>query len=47
LYSPDRNFAPPEGFELVDEPDRERGGSTTMPTGEKPVLPVTVFTDYI
>ena len=42
-----RNFPLPAGFELVDEPDRERGGLPTMPGGRKPVLPVTVFTDYI
>jgi hypothetical protein len=42
-----RNFAPPAGFVLVDEPNRERGGPTTMPAGKKPLLPVTVFTDYI
>jgi hypothetical protein len=42
-----RNFAPPAGFVLVDEPNRERGGLTTMPAGKKPLLPVTVFTDYI
>jgi hypothetical protein len=45
--SPARNFAPPEGFEQVDAPDRERGGLPTMPGERKPVLPVTVFTDYI
>ena len=45
--SPARNFAPPAGFELVDGTDRERGGLPTMPGGRKPVLPVTVFTDYI
>jgi hypothetical protein len=42
-----RNFAPPAGFELVNEPNRERGGPPTMPAGKKPMLPVTVFTDYI
>jgi hypothetical protein len=35
------------GFELVDEPIRERGGPTIMSAGKKPVLRVTVFTDYI
>jgi hypothetical protein len=35
------------GFKQVDEPNRERGGPTTMSAGKKPVLPVTVFTDYI
>ena len=44
---PARNFAPPAGFERVEEPKRERGGLPTMPGGRKPVLPVTVFTDYI
>jgi hypothetical protein len=47
LYSPDRNFTPSAGFEMVDEPNRERGGPPTMPAGKRPVLPVTVFTDYI
>ena len=42
-----RNFAPPAGFELLNEPNRERGGPPTMPAGKKPLLPVTVFTDYI
>jgi len=28
-------------------PDRGRGGPPTMPAGRRPVLPVTVFTDYI
>jgi hypothetical protein len=45
--SPARNFAPPAGFEPVDAPDRERGGLPTMAGERKPVLPVTVFTDYI
>jgi hypothetical protein len=45
--SPARNFALSTGFELVDEQDREVGGLPTMPGGRKPVLPVTVFTDYI
>jgi len=31
----------------MDEANREQGGSTTMPAGKRPVLPVTVFTDYI
>jgi hypothetical protein len=31
----------------VDDPDSERGGLPTVPEGRKPVLPVTVFTDYI
>jgi hypothetical protein len=43
----DRNFAPTAGFEPVDESNRERGGPTTMSAAKKPVLPVTVFTDYI
>jgi hypothetical protein len=42
-----RNFAPPAGFELLYEPNCERGGPSTMPAGKKPLLPVTVFTDYI
>jgi hypothetical protein len=42
-----RNFAPPAGFELLYEPNCERGGPPTMPAGKKPLLPVTVFTDYI
>jgi len=42
-----RNFAPPAGFELLNEPNCERGGPPTMPAGKKPLLPVTVFTDYI
>lgn len=29
------------------EPNRLQGGPPTMPSGEKPILPVTVFTDYI
>lgn len=45
--SMDRNFASPPGFELMDAPDRERGGPKAMPAGKKRVLPVTVFTDYI
>jgi hypothetical protein len=35
------------GFVLVEEPAREEGGPPTMPAGRNPVLPVTVFTDYI
>jgi hypothetical protein len=31
----------------MDEPNREQGGPAGMSPGEKPVLPVTVFTDYI
>jgi len=31
----------------MDETNRDRGGSIGMSPGEKPVLPVTVFTDYI
>jgi hypothetical protein len=31
----------------VNEKKRERGGPQTMPAGNKPVLQVTVFTDYI
>ena len=31
----------------MKEANRERGGPTRMSPGEKPVLPVTVFTDYI
>ena len=42
-----RNFAPPAGFESVNAPNREQGGPPTMPAGKKPMLPVTVFTDYI
>ena len=42
-----RNFAPPAGFELVNEPNCERGGTLTMPAGKNPMLPITVFTDYI
>jgi len=45
--NPARNFAQSAGFELLIEPDRERGGLPPMPGGSKPVLPVTVFTDYI
>jgi len=47
LHGPARNLAPPAGFELVDEPECARGGPPTMPGGRKPVLTVTVFTDYI
>jgi hypothetical protein len=45
--APVRNLAPPAGFKRVHEPNRERGGLPTMTGGSKPVLPVTVFTDYI
>ena len=45
LHGP--KLCPTGGFECVDESNHERGGTTTMSPGEKPVLPVTVFTDYI
>ena len=44
----DRNFPPPAGFKfLKTNKIATRGGRPTMAAGRKPVLPVTVFTDYI